>query len=250
LARGGIHFLDARGPDDTVVYAIGDVHGRLDLLTRLYDSIAADRKKRAASDWLIVHLGDYVDRGPDSKGVIDFILAAGNDQRRIASVAGNHDLSMLDFLKEGTPDGVFVEYGGKQTARSYGVELDFSSPKAFAASHAKLVAAVPQSHRDFLQALPYTHVAGDFFFCHAGIRPGIALDAQVPSDLIWIRREFHRHVGLYEKIVVHGHTPVVEPEVMPNRVNVDTGAYASGVLTALVIEGSDKQILSVGNASA
>lgn len=250
MAEEGIHFLDARGPEDTAVYAIGDVHGRLDLLARMHEAIAADRAKRAARDWLIVHLGDHVDRGPDSKGVIDFILRAAGSDGRILTVAGNHDLAMLDFLKEGTRDGLFVEYGGRETARSYGVELDFLSASGFAASHARLVAAVPQSHRDFLQNLPYSHVAGDFFFCHAGIRPGVPLDAQLPTDLIWIRREFHRHVGLYEKVVVHGHTPVAEPEVMPNRVNIDTGAYASGVLTALVIEGSDKQILSVRDASA
>ena len=121
------------------------------------------------------------------------------------------------------------------------------APQVSRRQHARLVAAVPQSHRDFLQQLPYSHVAGDFFFCHAGVRPGVALDAQLPTDLIWIRREFHQHVGLYDKIVVHGHTPVAEPEVLPNRVNVDTGAYSSGILTALVIDGAEKAILSVGH---
>ena len=214
----------------------------------MHAAIAADRAQRAARDRLIVHLGDHVDRGPDSKGVIDFILRAAEADGHILSVAGNHDLAMLDFLKEGTPDGLFVDYGGRETARSYGVELDFSSPRAFAASHAELASAVPQRHWSFLQGLPYSHALGDFFFCHAGIRPGVALRQQLPTDLIWIRREFHNHAGLYEKVVVHGHTPVAEPEVMPNRVNLDTGAYSSGVLTALVIEGADKQILSVSES--
>ena len=115
----------------------------------------------------------------------------------------------------------------------------------FGESRRALVAAVPRSHRDFLQALKFSASFGDFFFCHAGIRPGVALDAQDPFDLIWIRDEFHHHRELYAKVVVHGHTPVPEPEVLANRVNVDTGAFASGRLTALVIDGAEKRLLTV-----
>ncbi len=245
MSGDGVHFLDARGPDGIVIYAIGDVHGRLDLLTRMHDEIAADRERRSARDWRIIHLGDYVDRGPDSKGVIQFLIDAGKADDRVISLAGNHDLGMLDFLAAGRPDSLFAQYGGVQTARSYGVELDTASPRGFSAAHRRLVDAVPPSHAEFLRSLKFTATMGDFFFCHAGIRPGVALDAQVPSDLIWIRQEFHDYPGLHAKIIVHGHTPTPEPEVMANRVNVDTGAYASGVLSALVIDGADKQILSV-----
>lgn len=241
----GIHFLDAKGPDGIVVYAIGDVHGHLDLLTRMHEAIAADRARRSAEDFRIIHLGDYVDRGPDSKGVIDFLIDAGKADDRIMSLAGNHDLAMLEFLAEGSPQSLFAQYGGVQTAKSYGVELDFTSDAAFNASHRLLREAVPPGHSDFLRSLGATASMGDFFFCHAGIRPGVPLDRQQASDLIWIRGEFHRHAGLHPKIIVHGHTPTAEPEVMANRVNIDTGAYASGVLTALVIDGAHKQTFSV-----
>lgn len=240
----GIHFLDAKGPEGIAVYAIGDVHGRLDLLTRMHEAIAADRARRAARDFRIVHLGDYVDRGADSKGVIDFLIDAGQDDR-IMSLAGNHDLGMLDFLADGSPQSLFAQYGGVQTARSYGVDLDAADDRAFSAARQQFREAVPENHRSFLRSLGYTASLGDFFFCHAGIRPGVELEAQIREDLIWIRGEFHRHAGLYPKVIVHGHTPVAEPEVMPNRVNVDTGAYSSGVLSALVIDGAHKQTLSV-----
>ena len=241
----GINFLDARGPEGVVVYAIGDVHGRLDLLARMHREIAADRDRRKASDWRIVHLGDYVDRGPDSRGVIEFLIRASEADRRVLSLAGNHDVGFLEFLADANPAGLFAHNGGAETARSYGVEIDFVFGRGFEASHRALVAAVPQSHVAFLRSLEFRISMGDFFFCHAGIRPGVPLDAQSRFDLIWIRDEFHRYPGLHPKVIVHGHTPTPEPEVLANRVNVDTGAFLTGRLTALIIDGAEKQILSV-----
>ena len=241
----GISFHDARGPEGMVVYAIGDVHGRLDLLAEMHAQIAAEIIRRRPADWRIVHLGDYVDRGPDSKGVIEFLIRQTAADGRMMSLVGNHDIGFLDFLADPEPEGLFATYGGVQTARSYGVELDFLDMDGFRASARALDAAVPRSHRDFLRALKFSVIFGDFFFCHAGIRPGVALDAQDPLDLIWIRGEFHGHLELYPKVVVHGHTPVPEPEVCANRVNVDTGAFASGRLTALVIDGAEKNLLAV-----
>jgi len=251
LTDTGIHFLDARGPQDTRLYAIGDVHGRLDLLADMHRRIEAEIEQEPPADWRVIHLGDYVDRGPDSKGVIDFLIEARGRDPRYLMLAGNHDTSFLDFLKVPDPDGLFMGNGGIQTAQSYGVTIPGGSAwfgKSAAAlrqGHAALVEAVPRSHVDFLRSLPFSKVFGDFFFCHAGIRPGIALEQQSPRDLIWIRDVFHNHAGLYPKIVVHGHTPVPEAEVMANRVNVDTMAWQSGKLTALAIDGAEKRILTV-----
>ncbi|MEQ1942012.1 hypothetical protein ABMA32_06270 [Mesorhizobium sp. VNQ89] len=123
--------------------------------------------------------------------------------------------------------------------------LELEDPAAFRAGARALGDAMPAHHRAFLEGLPFSVAFGDFFFCHAGIRPGVALDAQDHLDLIWIRGEFHRHQGLYPKVIVHGHTPVEQAEILPNRVNVDTGAYATGRLTALVIDGAKKRLLTI-----
>ena len=241
----GISLDDARGPDGMIVYAIGDVHGRLDLLAEMHARIAADIMRLKPADWRIVHLGDYVDRGPQSGGVLEFLIRQSAADRRVLALAGNHDIGFLDFLAMPDPGGLFALYGGVQTARSYGVELHLGDPLAFRSGFRALDAAVPRSHRDFLGTLERSASFGDFFFCHAGIRPGVALDRQDPLDLIWIRGDFHRHRELFPKVVVHGHTPVAEPEILPNRVNVDTGAFASGRLTALVIDGAEKRLMTV-----
>jgi serine/threonine protein phosphatase 1 len=249
LGKGGIHFRDARGPDGMALYAVGDVHGRLDLLKSMFAAIAADRDSRKPRDWRIILLGDYVDRGPDSRGVIDFIIKAQEQgDGRIVPLAGNHDVGFLEFLAEGDPGGIFANYGGAETALSYGTKLDFGSATMFRASQRALAAATPKGHVAFLRTLLFSVEVGDFFFCHAGIRPGVALDKQDPLDLTWIREEFHQHEKLHPKVIVHGHTPTPEPEVLPNRVNLDTGAFATGRLTALVIDGQEKQLLVVEQA--
>ncbi|RWB29603.1 MAG: serine/threonine protein phosphatase [Mesorhizobium sp.] len=253
----GIHFLDARGPGGMRIYAVGDVHGRLDLLVAMYRRIAAEIREARPADWRVIHLGDYVDRGPNSKGVLDFLIEVRKRDPRHLMLAGNHDIGFLDFLDAPDADGLFMRYGGIQTAQSYGVVLNEGggawfgrSEAALRQGHAALVEAVPKSHVDFLQSLAFSLTFGDFFFCHAGIRPGIALESQSTQDLIWIRDVFHNHSGLHPKIVVHGHTPVPEAEVMVNRVNIDTLAYQTGNLSALVVDGADKRILVVSGERA
>lgn len=241
----GISFEQARAPDGMRLYAIGDVHGCRDLLAAMHDRIFREIEADRPADWRVIHLGDYVDRGPDSKGVLDLITEAQKQDSRVLALGGNHDVGFLDFL--GSPDayGLFAQYGGEETARSYGVEVNFNDDRALIKGHAELVGAVPQAHLDFLLQLPFQASFGDIFFCHAGIRPGRALDRQQQDDLVWIRDVFLDWEPLHPKLVVHGHTPVRAPDIRPNRVNLDTGAFMTGRLSALRIEGAAKQLIGV-----
>lgn len=240
---GGVHFLDAAAPYGMRLYAIGDVHGRLDCLAAMHALIEAELARDRPADWRIVHLGDYVDRGPQAAQVLDFLAEATARDSRVIALRGNHDEGVLDFLADPPTAGLFLDCGGSATAASYGVVLDMTSREALMRGRDALAASMPPAHLRFLRNLPCSVSFGDFFFCHAGIRPGVPLDEQDPRDLIWIRGEFTRHPHLHGKVIVHGHTPHHEPEVMGNRVNVDTMAFETGRLTALVVDGSDKRFL-------
>lgn len=233
---------DAEAPPGLRLYAIGDVHGRLDLLEALHDTIRAEIDRERPNDWRIVHLGDYVDRGPESAGAIAFLVSACADPR-VMALAGNHDDGFLDFLADPEDYRLFAGYGGDATAASYGVAADFRSPAARAATREALLAAVPAAHRDFLGSLPDRAVFGDYFLTHAGVRPGVPLDQQRREDLLWIRDVFLEWPQPFEKVVVHGHTPAREPQLKTNRVGIDTMAFASGRLTAFAAEGSRKWLL-------
>lgn len=253
MAENGIHFNEAQSPQGMRLYAIGDVHGRLDLLEATHRHIEAELAAEPPADWRIVHLGDYIDRGPDSKGALDFLIAARARDPRNVMLAGNHDVGFVDFMENPDPNGLFMTFGGVETALSYGANLQRrgifkSAERAVQEGHAALLDAVPAAHLNALRALPRSFEAGDFFFCHAGVRPGIPLADQLEHDLIWIRGEFHAHVELYPKVIVHGHTPVAEVDVRANRINLDTGAYNTGRLSALVVEGASKRILTVSEA--
>jgi serine/threonine protein phosphatase 1 len=245
LTGTGIDLEAARAPAGMRLYAIGDVHGRLDLLEAMHDRIEGEIARDRPGDWRILHLGDYVDRGRDSAGVVDRLIAARAADPRLLALVGNHDIGFLDFLGLPDPAGLFARYGGVETARSYGVRLDPDDGRSFAGQVAELSAAVPEAHRTFLRGLPYSLEFGDFFFCHAGIRPGVPLHRQERRDLIWIRDAFLDHVGLHPKVVVHGHTPAPRAQVLANRVNVDTGAFRSNRLTALVVDGASKRTIEV-----
>jgi len=243
--QNGIHLLDARGPEGLRLYAIGDVHGRLDLLSALHERIAGEIAQDQPDDWRIIHLGDYCDRGPDTRGTIEFLIRRMGEDDRILALAGNHDIGFLDFLGDADRDSLFVRFGGVQTAQSYGVSLDASTPATLRHGQLELGQALPTSHLEFLGDLKRSVAFGDYFFCHAGIRPGVPLDRQDEDDLVWIRRDFLDYPGLHPKIIVHGHTITPVAELMPNRVNIDTGAYHTGELTAFVVEGSTRRLLSV-----
>lgn len=241
----GVHCRDARAPEGMRLYAIGDVHGRFDLMTAMHGRIMQEIMRDRPADWRVVYVGDYVDRGPDSAKVIEFLSRTTAAEPRVIALAGNHDVGFVEFLDSPSAQSTFAANGGEDTAASYGVALDFAPPEALARGHAALLDAMPDTHISFMRALPLSASFGDFFFCHAGIRPGVPLDRQDPHDLLWIRETFRGHAGLHPKLVVHGHTPVEAAELLPNRINLDTGAWFSGLMTAVALEGADKRLLEV-----
>ncbi len=217
---------------DTLVYAVGDVHGRLDLLLRLHRMILEDAAKRTQRRRYIVFLGDYLDRGPDPAGVIDFLTrtAAVDDGFERVFLMGNHDACAVDFM-EGRDDGLWWinNLGGAQTLLSYTL-----APGTCTGCRLRL--AMPEHHRAFLHALELHHVIDGFLFVHAGIRPGVALHDQDPEDLLWIREEFLDSPEDHGWLVVHGHTISWSgPDIRTNRIGIDTGAVITDVLTALVL---------------
>lgn len=240
----GVISGEARAPEGARLYAIGDVHGCADLLARMHEAIATELARDRPADWRIIHLGDYCDRGPDTRGVLDQLVEVSTDPH-VISLMGNHDAGWLNFLAEPLPHGLFVDNGGETTCRSYGVTAGFGSAEGLERTRQELSAALPSAHRRFLETLRRSASFGDYFFCHAGIRPGVPLDSQDPEDLIWIRNEFLRSTAIYAKVVVHGHTPGAQPQLLPNRINVDTGAFKTGILTAVVLEGTSQRILQV-----
>ncbi|HVW56573.1 MAG TPA: metallophosphoesterase [Rhizobiaceae bacterium] len=221
---------------DTVVYAVGDVHGCLDELVALERAIVADAAAFSCRK-LIVMLGDYIDRGPASSQVLDHLIAPPPAGFERICLAGNHELLMLDYLQERTTLAKWIALGATATLHSYGIDHDrlrmiYRDP---AAIDRMIRESIPASHRLFLENLPVLVEIADFLLVHAGIRPGIAIEKQADADLVSIRSAFYDHADLLDRYVVHGHTPVREPARDGRRVNIDTGAYFSGRLTALRI---------------
>lgn len=222
---------------EPVIYAIGDVHGRDDLLGRLHGLISADAARRyPARPRLVVHLGDYVDRGPDSAAVIERLMS-GLPGFPFVCLKGNHEDMMLSWLETGERWDVenWLINGGLETLASYGMaaNADFYDVRA-------VRAAVGERHWNWLKALKPCHREGDLFFVHAGIVPGRPLGAQLEKDMLWIRYAFLQSSADFGVRVVHGHTPAPAPEVRANRINLDTGAYYSGRLTCAVFESTDR----------
>lgn len=231
-------------PPGKRIYAIGDIHGRCDLLDRLADQIEAHLAGFPCADAQTVFLGDYVDRGMNSMAVVDK-LAKRAFPTPFVALRGNHEATLLDFLEEADVLGAWRQYGAIETLASYGVDVkEAQRGRGFAEARAQFLAALPAEHLDFFRNTQLSWSCGDYFFCHAGIKPGVPLARQQERDLLWIRYEFLDNATMHEKIIVHGHTPVDEPENLRNRVNVDTGAYATGALTCLVLEGSERRFLS------
>jgi serine/threonine protein phosphatase 1 len=227
------------------VYAVGDIHGCADLANEMQQRILADIARRPVVSVNIVWLGDYIDRGPASREVIDLLIDFAQWPYRSTFLMGNHEDAMLRFLADPVEGPQWCGFGGLDTLASYGIKSDGSDQGlTYGAARSALIAALPREHQDFFLSLAFSETIGDFFFCHAGVRPGIRLSEQDPRDLIWIRQEFLDWPHDFGKMIVHGHTPKREPELMRNRVNVDTGAFATGRLTCAVIEGSEIAFMS------
>ena len=230
-------------PHGTRIYAIGDVHGRADLLSVLFDRIDADLKAFPVEQTVQVLLGDYIDRGPNSREVID-ILIARKRQHSMVYLKGNHESFAVEFLNNPSVLPEWKLAGGINTLLSYGVTPSSrDNPQQQQDLAAAFHAAMPDSHHRFIQSLALSFTCGDFFFAHAGVRPGIPLSTQHERDLLWIREDFLLHEEEFGKIIVHGHTPAREPDICPNRINIDTGAYATGRLTCLVLQDDQMTIL-------
>jgi len=227
-----------RLPDGVRVYAIGDVHGRADLLQSLLTVIDADLARSAPGRAIQVFLGDYVDRGPDSRAVLDLLIERSKSHETVC-LKGNHEVFLLEVLKDPARLQEWRHYGGLLTLVSYGVTPTMNpSAEQQVELIEGLKRALPPEHLAFLKQLPSSFTCGDFFFVHAGVRPGIALSEQREQDLLWIRDEFLQSKKRFGKYVVHGHTPVRQAELLENRANIDTGAYATGNLTLLSIQGN------------
>lgn len=238
-----------RGPSGATppgerIYAIGDIHGRLDLLDKLVAMIADDDANRAPAAQQCIFLGDLVDRGPQSAQVVERLLRLGQRHPETRFLMGNHEELFLTAIKGDLKAlALFNRVGGRETILSYGVDERTYLESDYEQLLAVFQNAVPAEHIAFLERFEDIIVAGDYAFVHAGIRPGRPLDEQRPSDLRWIRNEFLNHKGPLEKIVVHGHTIFDDVEQLDHRIGLDTGAYASGVLTAMGFEGEARWVL-------
>jgi serine/threonine protein phosphatase 1 len=233
-------------PEGIRIYAFGDIHGRADLLEELFTVVDRDLEHNPISRPIEVYHGDYIDRGPDSARTLDLLIERRRSQTTVF-LKGNHEAYFLEVLRDAAKFEDWRQIGGLETLMSYGVQ---PLRHADAAEQVELIRllnnALPEEHLQFLQNLQLSFVCGDYFFVHAGVRPGIPLNEQQESDLLWIRNEFLNSDANFGKFVVHGHTPVRQPEKRENRINIDTGAYATGRLTVLKIEGASMLRCSTG----
>jgi serine/threonine protein phosphatase 1 len=222
-----------QGPKGLAIYAIGDIHGRADLLKQTFTLIEEDIRLTRPERIIQVLLGDYVDRGPASRETIDLLVERRRSHDTVF-LRGNHEAMLLHILD--APDDIpnLRSFGLLATIRSYGVNASLNPDRA---EEKKLIDQLrqifPREHYEFLQSLKKSFACGEYFFAHAGVRPRVPLDAQDENDLIWIREEFLDFTGDFGKYVVHGHTPVPKFDIRRNRMNIDTGAYATDNLTTV-----------------
>ena len=225
-----------RLPDGICIYAISDIHGCANQLANVFAAIDHHLARVRPRRPIHVFLGDYIDRGPASSQVIDMLIDRAQRHETIF-LKGNHEAMLVDLLRDPGVFPTFKQYGGLQTLLSYGLPSVNPDQDEQQALIRALAQKIPDSHRRFFDNLRLSFLCGDFLFVHAGVRPGIPLRKQKEEDLLWIRDEFLLSDQDFGKFIVHGHTPVPKPDIRPNRINIDTGAYATGILTLLTIQG-------------
>jgi len=234
----------AEVPQGQRVYAVGDVHGRLDLLRDLLREIELDDRMRGPTETHVVMLGDLIDRGPDSRQIISFLLESPPSFACFHCIMGNHEEMLLKLIDDPDPALLrqFLRYGGRETFESYDApQMMLDMPERYAPD--ALQDYIPEEHRTFLRQMHDGIQFGDYFFTHAGIRPGVPLDDQDRQDLRWIRKPFLDSDEDHGVVVVHGHTVLEQVEMRPNRIGIDTGAYMTGRLTALGLEGPHRWLI-------
>lgn len=229
-------------PDGERYYVVGDIHGRLDLFSELVAAIEADDGSAAAARTTIVLLGDLVDRGANSRGVID-LAREWQKRRNVRILAGNHEQMFLDSFDDEETLRHFLKHGGRETVLSYGVDRKVYASATLEELQDLMRRHVPATDLDYLRSFEECVVAGGYAFVHAGIQPGVPLAEQLRNDLLWIRGAFTNYQGEHEYVIVHGHTIAPDIDEQPNRIGIDTGAYRSGRLTALVLEGSTRRYI-------
>lgn len=232
-------------PADTRVYAVGDIHGRADLLKRLHDMIQTDIGAQKSGRHVLIYVGDYIDRGDSSRDVLDILLNDPVADVETVHLLGNHEAFMLTFLDDPGVGEMWLKNGGDATVYSYGVGAPAISDREqrHRMMRDDLREKLPDAHLEFLRSLRRYHVEGEYAFVHAGIRPGVRLEDQVDEDVLWIRGEFLDNGVDHGKCIVHGHTITDDIDVRPNRIGIDTGAYFSGTLSCIVLDGESRAVL-------
>jgi len=231
-------------PEGQRVYAVGDIHGRCDLLCRMIARIEADEVSRPGADTTVILLGDLVDRGPDSAGVIATAREWAK-RRRVRILAGNHEEMFLGSFEREDTLRHFLRHGGRETLLSYPIDPELYTRSTLEELQGIMREVVPAEDIAFMQAMEDRIQIGDYLFVHAGVRPGIPLEQQKISDLRWIRGEFIESTESRDFAVVHGHTIMESPHVSLLRIGLDTGAFSSGLLSAVGLEGTSRWLISV-----
>ena len=245
-----IKLSNARAPENVRVYAVGDIHGRHDLLVKLFAQIEADAARAPETQRELIFLGDYMDRGLYSRQTLDWLIgfpaSPAGPRYRLTCLRGNHEEMLLNFIKNPESGQVWLENGAYETLLSFGLRLSSPQPKPETFRHLseQLLLKLSPNYLKFLSQRPLARTVGDYFFVHAGIDPDKPIAKQKPTDLLWIRDKFLESDRQFEKIIVHGHSITPLPDARPNRIGIDTGAYGTGRLTCLVLCGNQHKFLT------